>query len=127
MRTVQSTGRGRPQRGLIETLKDPKADEFERMRGLFTFDDVQFDPKTRTVSWKGLTTNKNFKQIEAQVNIERFTSPIRFFNKEGRVIGTAQFKVELGKREPDGRYQVFFKLPLSEDIVKNATTFEFRE
>jgi hypothetical protein len=128
MRGTEKTSRGMArQRGLIEILTDPKAEEFNAMRGLFTFDSIQYDQQTRTVSWKGLTTNRNFKQIEAQVNIQRFTSPIRFFNKDGHLIGTAKFNVELGRREPDGRYLVFFKLALSEDIVKNATSFEFHE
>ncbi len=117
----------KPQRGVIETLKDPNADEFEGMRGLFAFNYIHFDPKTRVLEWRGHTTTKNFKMIEAKVNLERFTEPITFYNKEKRSIGTAAFKVELGAKEPDGSYVVIFKLTLPEEIVKDAVSFEFHE
>jgi hypothetical protein len=36
----------------------------------------------------------------------------------------AMMQVELGQREPDGSYLVFFKLQLSEEILKNAVSVE---
>ncbi len=113
-----------PPRPLIEALTDPKAEELATMRQYCTIESVKYDSKTQTVEWSGKTFAGNGTKDSTQSILQSEVCPIQFFTGEGRPAGKLAIQLQVGKRDAEGRFQVYFKLPLSEEILKNAATFE---
>lgn len=115
---------------VMDALTNAKSDELAAIRTFCTIESVNYDPKTHLIEWKGKTLTKNFRREEAEVNLGQFAGPVRFFDKDGRLIKAppmqkdVAMQVELGQKLPDGSFLVFFKLQLSEEILKNAISVE---
>lgn len=113
-----------PPRPVIEALTDPKGEELATMRQYSTIETAKYDPKTQTVAWTGKTTQVYGEKSSVESIMQFAVCPISFFSKEGREIKSQAIQLEVGKRDAEGHHLLFFQLKLSDEILKNAETFE---
>src|SRR5262245_18886793 len=95
------------------------------MQQYVTIESAKYDPKTQTMEWKGKTKEKYSEKSSFESILQSVVCPITFFDKDDRPIGKGLIlQLDVGRRDMEGHYNVYFTLKITEEVLNKATSFQ---